>query len=151
MTRSRADFSFNYHRARAQHVNVTLVKLTKTSARRPICAPHRLNLITFEKLRQLVSVLGDESRQRNSQIVTKGEIGFTGRFMNAPFEDFEDELIALFTILSQQRFYVFNRRRLERFEAVPFVDLLDDADDILATPHVGGQEIAHTARGLRLR
>src|SRR5688572_27177177 len=62
ITSSRANFSFNDHRARAQYINVTLVELTKPSARRPVCAPHRLNLVTFEKLRKLVAILGNEPR-----------------------------------------------------------------------------------------
>ena len=50
--------------------------------------------------------------------------------------------------LPEQRLEVLDRRRLERLEPVALVDALDDADDVLAAPHVFRQEVAHAARRL---
>jgi len=62
-------------------------------------------------------------------------------------EDLEDELIALFPVLPHQRLEVLDGRCLERLESVALVDATDDADDVLATPDVLGEVVAHPARG----
>jgi hypothetical protein len=66
----------------------------------------------------------------------------------AALQDLEDELIALFAILPHQRLEVLDRRGLERFEAVALVHPPDHADDVLATPDVFREVVAHAARGL---
>src|SRR6185436_8852268 len=69
------------------------------------------------------------------------------RFVFSPLEDLEDELIALFAVLPHQRLEVLDRRRLERLAPVALVDATDHADDVLSTPDVFGEVIAHPARG----
>ena len=68
--------------------------------------------------------------------------------MLATLENFEDELIAFFTILAHQRLDVFNGGSFQRLETIALVDLLDDADNVFAFAHVGGQKVAHAARRL---
>ena len=60
------------------------------------------------------------------------------------------KLVALLAVLPQQRLDVLDRGRLQRLEAVALVHVLDDADDVLAPPQVGREEVAHAARGLGL-
>src|SRR5437763_1123550 len=92
--------SFDDHRSRTEHVYIALIELAKAAARGTIGAPDRLNLVTLEKLRQLRFVLRDDARQRHRQIVTQSEVSFARLLMLAAFENFEDELIAFFTILA---------------------------------------------------
>src|SRR5947209_3627004 len=114
----RANLSFHNHRMRAQHVNITLVELAKPSTRRPIRAPNGLNLVTLEKLWQLLLILRNDARQRDSRIVTQGKVGFSGRLMHAPLENLVNQLIPFFTILAHQRLDVLNSGSLERLEAI---------------------------------
>src|ERR1043166_364806 len=128
----RDQFSFNDHRARAEHVDIALIELAKAATRGTIGAPDGLNLVTLEKFGELVLILRDDARQRHSQIVTQREIGFAGLLVFAALEDLENELIAFFTVLAQQRFDVFDGGSFERLEPVALVNLLDDTDDVLA-------------------
>ena len=146
----RNQFSFNHHRTRAEHVNIALIELAKASPRGTIGAPDRLNLIAFEKLRQLILILRDHARQRHREIVTQGQIGLAGLFMFAAFENFEDELIAFFAVLAHQSFDVFDGGCFQRFETVTLVHGLYDADDVFALAHVSRQKVAHAAGWLCL-
>src|SRR5581483_963265 len=146
----RDQFSFDDHRTRTQHINIALIEFAEASARGTIGAPDGLNLVTPEKLGQLVLILRDYARQRDSQIVTQREIGFAGLFMLAALENFEDELIAFFTILAHQGVDIFDGGSFQRLKTVALVNLLDDADDVFALAHVGRQKVAHAARGLGL-
>ena len=68
--------------------------------------------------------------------------------MFAALEDFEDELIAFFAVLAHQGFDVFDGGSFQRLETIALVHFLDDADDVFAFAHVGGQKVAHAARWL---
>jgi hypothetical protein len=70
--------------------------------------------------------------------------------MFAALEYFEDELVTLLTILTQERFDVLYRRRLERFEAVAFIHFLNYTNDVFTSSDIGWKKIAHAARGLCL-
>src|SRR5262249_4918481 len=96
-------------------------------------------------------VMGDDARQRHRQVVAQRQIGLAARLVLAALEDLENELVALLAVLAEQGLQVLDRWRLERLEAVAFVDTLDDADDVLPPPGVLGQEVAHPARWLRAR
>src|SRR6185503_21290395 len=113
-----ANLGLDNHRTRAQHVDVALVELAKSSSRRPIRAPHGLYLITLEKLRQLVAILCNDACERHRQVVTQSEISFATSLMNAALQYLEDKLITLVTILPHQRFNVFRRRCLQRLKTV---------------------------------
>src|SRR4051812_8096996 len=89
----------------------------------------------------------NDARQRHRQVVAQREIGLTARLVLAALQNLEYELVAFIAVLPHQRVDVFDRRRLERFEAVTLVNALDDADHVLAASHVFGQEVAHAARG----
>src|SRR5689334_6026552 len=65
--------------------------------------------------------------------------------MLAALENLEDELIALFAVLPQERVDVLGSGCLERLEAVALVDTLDDADDVFTPTHVFRKEVAHAA------
>src|ERR1041385_1254545 len=99
-TGRRADLRFDAHRTRSKHVDVTLVKLSKPAARRPVRTPHGLDLVTLEKLRQLVAILSDYAGQRYRQVVTQREIRFARCSVYASLEYLEDELIPFFAILA---------------------------------------------------
>ena len=49
-----AQFGLDDQRRRAEDVDVALVELAEAPVGRPIGAPHRLNLVALEELRQLV-------------------------------------------------------------------------------------------------
>src|SRR6185369_155657 len=123
---------------RPKRVDITLVKLTKASARRPVCAPYRLNLITLEKFRQLVSILSHDAGEGNRQIVPQREIRFARSLVNATLKYLEDELTPFFAILTRQRFDILNGRRLERLKAVAAVHVLDHTDNVIAFANVLG-------------
>src|SRR5205085_6914937 len=108
-------------------VHVALIELAEASARWPVGAPDGLNLVAFEKLRQLVAVLRDDARERHGQIVSQREVGFAGLLVFAALEDFEDELIALFAVFAKQRLDVLDRRRLQRLETLTLVHFAHDA------------------------
>src|SRR6266536_4988465 len=143
-----ADLSFHHQRSRSQHINITLIKLAKSSTCGSIRSPHWLNLVTLKKLRQLIAILSYHSGQRHSQVITKRQISLARACMNTTLQNFEDELIAFLTILAHQRFDVLYGRRLEWLKAVALVNFLDDADDILAPPHIRGEKVAHASRRL---
>jgi hypothetical protein len=123
--------------------------VAETSLRRPVRAPHGLNLVALEELRELVLVLRHHARERHGQVVPQREIRFAAGLVFAALQDLENELVALFTVLADQRFDVLERRRLERLEAVPLVDTADDPDDVFAPADVRRQEVARSARRLR--
>ena len=68
--------------------------------------------------------------------------------MHTSLENLVYELIAFLSILSQQRFDVFNRGGLEGLKPITLVNVLNDTDDIFTSSDVGGQEVAHAAGGL---
>ena len=133
---------FDDWRGRPDRVDVALVELAEPSARRPVGAPDRLNLISLEELRQLVLVLRDDARERHGEVVAQGEIGLAALLVLAAAEDLENELVAFLAVLAEQRLDVLERRRFERLEPVALVDAPDDADDVLAPADVVGEEVA---------
>ena len=127
-------------------VDVALVELAEASARRPIGAPHRLDLIALEEPRQLVLILRDDARERHGEVVAQRQIRLAARLVLAALEDLENELVALLAVLAEQRLDVLERRRLERLEAVALVDIAHHADHMFPAPDVVGEEVAG-ARG----
>ena len=133
---------------RSDRVHVALVELAEAPLLRPVGAPHRLNLVALEELRQLALVLGDDARQRHGEVVPQREVGFARltAFL-AALQDLENQPIAFFAVLAEQRLDVLDRRRLERLEPVPLIHVGDDADDVRAPAHVLGKKVAHPASG----
>ena len=146
-----AELGLDQQRRRADGVDVALVELAEPAARGAIGAPHRLDLVALEELRQRRAVLGHHARERHGQVVAQRQVGLARGGVLAALEDLEDELIALVAVLAEQRLDVLDSRRLERLEAVALVDALDDVDDEGAAAEVGRQEVAHPARGLGRR
>src|SRR5437867_11285480 len=72
ITCRRDQFSFNHHGSRAEYVNIALIEFAEAATRGTIGTPHRLNLVAFEKFRQLVLILRNHARQRHREIVTQG-------------------------------------------------------------------------------
>ena len=72
----RAQLRLDHHRPRADRVDVALEELAEPAARRPIGAPHRLDLVSLEELRQLAAVFGDDARERHGQVVAQGQVRF---------------------------------------------------------------------------
>ncbi len=140
------EFRLHHHRPGPDGVHVALVELAEAALLRAIGAPHRLDLVPLEELRQLRAVLGHDPRERHRQVVAQGEVGLPRLRALAALEDLEDEAVALFAVLAEERLDVLDGRRLDGLEPVALVHVGDDADDVSAPPHVGGQEVAHAAR-----
>jgi hypothetical protein len=68
----------------------------------------------------------------------------------AALQDLENELVALFAVLAEQRLDVLERRRLERLEAVALVDVADDAASRIRAPDVVGRKSRVPAGACRL-
>ncbi len=126
------DLRLDDGRGRPDGVDVALVELAEPSARWTIGAPHRLNLIALEELRQLVLILRDDAREWDGQVVAEREVRLPRRLVLAAAQDLENELVAFLAVLAEQRLDVLERRRLERLEPVAFVHVAHDADDVLA-------------------
>ena len=127
-----ADLRLDHRRGRADGVHVALVELAEASLARPVGAPDRLNLVALEELRQRAVILRDDARQRHGQVVAQRQIGLARLPLLAALEDLEDEPVALFAVLAEQRLDVLDGRRLERLEPVPLVDVRDDVEDVRA-------------------
>ena len=147
ITDRRADLCLDNRRRRPDRVDVALVELAKPPSRGSIRPPHRLNLISLEELRKLPPMFRDDARERDGEVVPKREIGLARRLVLTSPQHLEYELVAFLAVLTGERLDILERRRLERFEPVSPVGPLDDADNVLAPPHVVGKEIAHPARG----
>src|SRR5207245_255644 len=80
-------------------------------------------------------------------VVAEREVRFPARLVLAALQDLENELVALFAVLADQRFDVLERGRLQRLEAVALVHTTDDPEDMLAAADVVRQEVAGAARG----
>src|SRR4051812_25130142 len=61
--------------SRSDDVDVALIELAEAPARRTVGAPHGLNLVSLEELRQLSAMLGDDPRQRDGEVVAQREVG----------------------------------------------------------------------------
>ncbi len=138
----------------ADHIDITLVELAQASLAGAIGPEDGLDLIAFEVARQLTAVFGHDTGQRHGQVVAQTGVAdallgrvVLQRFLQlaAPLQYAEDQLVALFTILAQQRRQAFHARRLQRLKAVALIDALDHADDIVALQHLSRQKVAHTA------
>jgi hypothetical protein len=138
---------FHHHRFRSDGVDVALIELAEPAARRPIGAPHRLNLIPLEEPRQLAPMLGHHPCQRHRQVVAQRQIGLAGRLVLAAAQHLENQLVAFFAVLAGEGLDVLERRRFERLEAVAPVGLLDDGDDVFAAANVLREKVPHPARG----
>src|SRR4030095_10807760 len=125
------------------HINITLVEFTEAPASRAIRTPHRLNLIALEKLWQFVAIFRNNARERDRKVVTQGKISLAACFMNATFQNFEDELVPFFAVLPHQRFNVFGCRRFQRLKSVALKYLFDHTDNILTLSNISGEKITN--------
>jgi len=110
--------------------------------------PHRLNLIALEEAWQFRLVLRHDARQRHREVVAQGQVSLAARFVLASLQDLEDEAIAFFAVLAEERLDVLVGGRFERLEAVALVHLANDPHDVLALADIVGQEVARAARRL---
>src|SRR5205823_13090130 len=107
------------------------------------------NLIAFEKLRQLVLILRDDACKRNSQVITKCEVCLSRCFVFSSAQDLEDEFVAFFSVLAEQRFDVLKRGCFQRFEAVAYVHTTDHIDHVFTASDFVGKEISRASWRLR--
>ncbi len=145
----RQQLNLHRERRRANGVDIALIELAEPPARRTVRTPDRLYLVSLEKARQLVLILRNYARQRNSQVVPEGQIGLPPALVLAAPQNLEDQLVAFVAVLAQQRLDVLERRRLEWLEAVALVHLADDTNDVLPAADVGRQEVSRASRWLR--
>src|SRR5439155_21843529 len=135
-------------RGRPDRVDIALKELPETAFCQSIGAPDRLNLIAFEKLRELVLILRDDARQRNRQVISKRELRFAACFMFASLQNLEDQLVAFVAVLSRKRLDILERRRFNRFETVALVHVTDHTNHVLSATYVVGQKIPSASRRL---
>jgi hypothetical protein len=86
--------------------------------------------------------LRDDARERYRQVVTQRQIRLARGLVLTAAQALEDQLVALFTVLAEERLDVFEGRGLEGLEAVSLVHAPNDANDILPPADVGGQKVA---------
>ena len=141
----REDLRLDDERGRADGVDVALIELAKASARGPVGAPYRLNLIALEEARQLVLILRDDARERDGEVVPEREIGLARSLVLSAAQNLENELAPLLAVLPGERLDVLERGRLERLESVPLVHLADDVDDVLTASDLVGEKVACAA------
>ncbi len=69
--RNRAtDFGIGDQAGRASDVDIALVELAEATARRPIRAPDRLDLVALVERREVL-VVGDDAGQRHRQVIAQ--------------------------------------------------------------------------------
>jgi hypothetical protein len=66
---------------------------------------------------------------------------FAAALVLAAAKNLEDQPVAFFAVFPEQRLDVLERRRLERLEPVPLVDVADDANHIFAPADVGREKV----------
>ena len=148
----REDLGLDDGRRRSHGVDVALVELAEPAARRPVGAPHRLDLVAPEELRQRRS----GTRRRRARAAPSGRSAARDRpdplaSCSPRFRILKMSLFALVAVLAEQRLDVLERRRLERLEPVALVHARTTPIDVLAAANVVGQEVARAARGLGRR
>ena len=95
----------------ADRVDVALVELAEAAPRGPVGAPHRLDLVALEELRQLAAVLGDDARERHRQVVAQREVGLARSASCSPrFRILKISLVAFLAVLADQRLDVLDGR-----------------------------------------
>ena len=111
-------FGLVQQRIAAHHIGIALIELAITSFLRTVGAPHRLNLIAFERKRQLVAMLHHITCKRHRQVVTQTFFGDLRRQFDtvacqqlvvgqprckiARVQHFEQQFVALFAIFAHQ-------------------------------------------------
>ncbi len=121
-------FHFVQQGVAADHIHVALVKLPVTSLLWPVGAPHRLNLIAFERKGQLVLVLYHEPGERHGQVVSQSFFGNPiGQFQAVFFkqlvfryvsdeisgvQNLEQQFVAFVPVFAHQGGQILHRRSL---------------------------------------
>jgi hypothetical protein len=67
-------------------------------------------------------VVRDDTGQRHGEVVAQSEVGLAGGLPFSAFQNLVNELVAFVAVLAEQGLDIFDRRRLERLEAVARVD-----------------------------
>src|SRR5262249_21810074 len=132
---SAENLGFDRRSSRAHDIEIALIELSKASACRTVGSPYRLNLVSLEEFRQLVLILRDDARQRDCQVIPQRKVRFTALFVLTSLQDLENELVAFFSVLAEQRLDVFKRRCLQRLEPVALVHTTDHIDHVLTTSY----------------
>ena len=98
-----------------------------------------------ENIETLMGKYGEEGNQLIFKILKRGVHESTGE---ADLALRYDLTVPLARVVAELVADPAHRRRFERLETIALEDLLDDADNVFAAPHVGRQKIAHAPRGL---
>src|SRR5688500_11486924 len=72
---SRKNFGFDDHGIRADRIDIALIKFAKAAPSRAVGAPDWLDLIPFEKLREFVSVISNDTGERNGKVIAQRKVG----------------------------------------------------------------------------
>src|SRR5215471_446931 len=137
---------FHHRRHRSNRIDIALKELAEATLRWPVRAPDGLNLVALEELRQLALVLRDDAGERYGEVIAKSEVGLAACLMLATTEDLEDQLVAFFTVLSEESLNVLERGRLERLEAITLVHVAHNRGDMLTPSNLVRKEVACAAR-----
>ena len=141
----------------ADDVDVALHELAEAALLRALGAPHRRDLDRAEHRRQLGAVAGVEPGERHGQVEAQPEVdevegllggGEISSRRQSALEHAEGELLVVAAEPRVQALAVLHDRRLDLVETVGPVALPDDAEHALAPLLLGGEEVAHAARGI---
>src|SRR5690606_24299942 len=126
------------------YITVALPELTIPSALRAIGTPYRLHLVSFKRESEFILMHYYIARKGNGKIITKCPFCDIGsilplqyflkssgylfplfRMIQTIVQDFENEPVPFFAILTHQSAQVFHRRSFQWLKAVEFKDAPD--------------------------
>ena len=145
----------------AGNVNVALHELAVAALLRTLSTPHGTDLQGAEDGRQAPAVARDKSCKRHREVKTQAEVAQLERvavlrslreriLVEAAAHDRVRELLVVAAHPGVQSRLFFHDRGLDLVETMFGVHLANHGEDALAASLVGGQEVAHAARGTDL-
>ena len=149
-------------RVGAHDVTIELPELTVTAFLWTVCTPYRLHLVTFERQLEFFAVHHHITGKGHSEVVTQTFLTHLCSQMEGitlfqflvchlsqtvtGVQHFEEQLVALFAVLTHQRAESFHRRRLYLLETIELIHLFDGIEDIVALGHLHRGEITRALR-----
>src|SRR5450755_831511 len=149
----------------SDHIGIALIELAVAALLRPVCPPHRLNLVTPEGKADFMLMSGHIAREGNREVITQcafcdsfiispGQYIFKSRAGGFVFgnmvepivEYLEDQFIPFFSILAEQGIQVFHGRRFEWFIPIEFEYRTDGIKNKIAFVYGFRSEITRSLR-----